>query len=76
MGKNQPSSRTIRITANGCLHEIVAPCTVTEFLTSRNLKPTQVVVEYNGEALLRDQFKKVQLQDGDHMEVVLPVAGG
>jgi thiamine biosynthesis protein ThiS len=40
------------------------------------LKPTQVVVEYNGEALLRDQFEQVQLREGDRLEVVLPVAGG
>ena len=64
------------VVANGKSQEIRLPCTITEFLAGRGLKPTQVVVEYNGEALLREQFGRVQLKNGDRLEVVLPVAGG
>src|SRR5438093_131547 len=61
------------IQANGKGTEVTLPCTVAEFLAGRGLKATQVVVEYNGEALLRERFGLVQLKDGDRLEVVLPV---
>jgi thiamine biosynthesis protein ThiS len=74
--KGEGVNNTASIVANGKPLEIALPCSVTDFLAERNLKPTQVVVEYNGEALLRDQFEQVQLREGDRLEVVLPVAGG
>jgi thiamine biosynthesis protein ThiS len=64
------------IIANGKSCEVKLPCTLAEFLTERGLKPTQVVVELNGEALERGRFGEIRLKDGDRLEVVLPVAGG
>lgn len=64
------------IFANGKRCEVELPCTVEEFLAGRGLKPTQVVVELNGEALERGRFGEIDLKEGDRLEVVLPVAGG
>ena len=35
-----------------------------------------VLVEHNGTALLRSEWLKTQLQDGDRLEIIRMVAGG
>ena len=39
-------------------------------------KPTQVVVEYNGQVLGRAELTETMLKDGDSLEVIVAVAGG
>ena len=39
-------------------------------------RPTQVVVEYNGHVLPRSDLVNAELQDGDRLEIIVPVAGG
>lgn len=67
---------TATIIANGERKEIGLPCSVQGFLVSCGFRATQVVVEYNGRVLERDQTDKVDLADGDRIEVIVPVAGG
>jgi thiamine biosynthesis protein ThiS len=74
--KAHDSKVRARIVANGRLWDLELPCTVAGFLAERGLKPTQVVVELNGQTLGRWEFGRVQLKEGDRLEVVLPVAGG
>ena len=69
-------SERVTITANGEHREIRFPCSVTDFLASCDLKTTQVVVEHNGRVLPRADFAVVSLNEGDRIEVILPVAGG
>ncbi len=64
------------ITANGKEHEIVLPCTVRQFLGHLGWKPTQVVVELNGQVLAKGSLDRQQLAGGDQLEVIIPVAGG
>ena len=65
-----------KIIANGNEVEIDASCRLSEWLQKIGWKPTQVVIELNGEVIPRTQVKDVILNDGDNLEVVFPVAGG
>ena len=65
-----------KIFANGERKEILLPCSLVKFLESQNLRPQNVVVEHNGQALAHSQFAQVQLADGDRLEIVQIVAGG
>ena len=64
------------VTANGELRKIELPCSISTFLESSGWRATQVVVELNGRVLLRRELQETQLNDGDRIEVVIPVAGG
>jgi len=65
-----------KIIANGNQVEIGQACRLSDWLTNIGWKPTQVVIELNGEVVPRNKVKDVELIDGDKLEVVFPVAGG
>ena len=65
-----------KIIANGIPTEIDQPCRLADWLKQSGWKPTQVVVELNGEVVPRMQLENVNLFEGDRLEVILPVAGG
>lgn len=77
---NQPTTRSrampIELTVNGKVLELPGPLTIQEFLDSKKLHKSMVVVEYNGAILKRDQFESVTLSSGDMLEVVHFVGGG
>jgi len=64
------------IIANGQSVEAKLPCSIEEFLVTRNLLPRSVVVEHNGEAVAPSEFPQRQLRSGDRLEIVKIVAGG
>ena len=64
------------IIANGQEKQIELPCSVEGFLRLCGWRSTQVVVEHNGTVLSRSTVANVQLQDGDRLEIIQPVAGG
>jgi len=64
------------ILANGKEERVRLPCSVDGFVNAHGWKATQVVTEYNGQVLARDEMAKVMLKDGDRLEVIVPVAGG
>jgi thiamine biosynthesis protein ThiS len=64
------------IRANGVSRKIAVPCSLADFLVSAGWRATQVVVEFNGQVVPRNQFGQVQIRDGDQVEVIVPVAGG
>ena len=70
------NTKSITITANGNQTVVDWPCSLEEFVQRCGWKPTQVVVEYNGNILPRSELGKSQLNDGDRVEVIVPVAGG
>ncbi|MFH1022220.1 MAG: sulfur carrier protein ThiS [Planctomycetota bacterium] len=61
---------------NGAPREVPDGTTVLTLLTSLNLHPRRVVVELNGEPLLRDRYADTPLKTGDKLEIVRAVAGG
>ena len=65
-----------KIIANGNLVEISPSCRLSDWLQQIGWKPTQVVVELNGEVVQRSQVNDVELHNGDRLELILPVAGG
>ena len=70
------ASSTIRIHLNGKDREIPAGQSVTELLTSLDLRPELVVVERNREILERSSYPDVTVHEGDTLELVHFVGGG
>ena len=64
------------ILANGKEEQVELPCSVAGFVAAHGWKATQVVTEYNGRVLARDEMGGVMLRSGDRVEVIVPVAGG
>lgn len=64
------------IIANGEERQVQLPCSVGDFLRLCGWRPTQVVVEHNGSVVPRSAVTDVRLKDGDHLEVIEPIAGG
>jgi thiamine biosynthesis protein ThiS len=65
-----------QILVNGKPFAVALPCSVGQFIERNGWKPTQVVVEHNGQVAPRGQVGVVFLSEGDRLEVILPVAGG
>jgi len=64
------------IVLNGKEAEIEDGMTVLAFLESREIATETVVVEHNREIVPEDAFGKIELNDGDHLEVLRFVGGG
>lgn len=64
------------IVVNGRAEMVRLPCTVAQMVEGAGLKVTQVVVERNGNVLSRSLLARTLLEDGDRLEVIVPVAGG
>ncbi|MEI6085433.1 MAG: sulfur carrier protein ThiS [Verrucomicrobiota bacterium] len=62
-----------KVIANG--QDVVAS-RLADFLSEAGWKPTQVVVELNGEVVPKAKVDEIRLNDGDRIEVIVPVAGG
>lgn len=69
-------SPTITITANGQEFQTRDCTPIPDYLREHKIDPQQVVVEWNGKALTRDEAALVRLSDGDRLEIVRIVAGG
>jgi thiamine biosynthesis protein ThiS len=70
------SGKPITIIANGKETILPESCTLDNFIKSCGWKPTQVVVEYNAVVVGRSDVSRITLQDGDCLEIIVPVAGG
>jgi len=66
----------IQVQVNGKEREIRSGLSVQELVESFDLNPLLIVVELNREILKRDQFKEVQVSEGDSVELVHFVGGG
>ena len=67
---------SIQVQVNGKEREIQSGLSVHELVESFDLNPLLIVVELNREILSRDQFKDVQVSEGDALELVHFVGGG
>jgi thiamine biosynthesis protein ThiS len=61
---------------NGKPHEAPAGAAVLALLESIGLTPGRVAVEVNGRVIGRDEFARMELHEGDRVEVVQFVGGG
>ncbi len=66
----------IQVQVNGKEREVQSGLSVHELVESFDLNPLLIVVELNREILSRDQFKDVQVSEGDAVELVHFVGGG
>ncbi len=67
---------SIQVQVNGKEREVRSGLSVHELVESFDLNPLLIVVELNREILSRDQFKDVQVSEGDALELVHFVGGG
>jgi sulfur carrier protein len=67
---------SIQVHVNGKEREVQSGLSVHELVESLDLNPRLIVVELNREILSRDQFKDVQVSEGDAVELVHFVGGG
>jgi sulfur carrier protein len=69
-------SPPVTCSLNGKQINLPSQLTITELLTSRDLKAQMVVVEINGAIVARASFDDVVLKSGDEVEIVHFVGGG
>jgi thiamine biosynthesis protein ThiS len=61
---------------NGRARQAPARMTLGELAVSCGLDPKRLLVELNGQTLLRDEWPARRLQHGDRVEFIRVVAGG
>lgn len=66
----------MEVRVNGVMKTLDEGTTLPALLASLGLGAGWVVVERNGEALLRSETERTVLADGDVLEIVRAVAGG
>ena len=66
----------MRVTVNGGDRDLPDGLGLVALIEQLGLRPGSVVVERNGEALVRSEMDAVVLTDGDTLELVRAVAGG
>lgn len=66
----------MQVILNGSQRELDDGTGLVELIEQLGLRPGSVVVERNGEALVRSEMDAVTLADGDRLELVRAVAGG
>ena len=66
----------MRLAVNGDPMEVAQGTTVSLLLEQLKLKPELVVVELNLHILKREELEKIQLSEGDQVEIVHFVGGG
>ena len=67
---------SIQVQVNGKEREVQSGLSVHQLVEFFDLNPLLIVVELNREILSRDQFKDVQVSEGDAVELVHFVGGG
>ena len=65
----------INVTVNGNI-ETIEPCTIGEYLTSKDLNPLALVVEHNREIVKSQRWAEICLEEGDTLELLGFVGGG
>ena len=64
------------VTINGEAHALEAPLSVRALLERFELDPRKIAVERNLEIVPRSAYAKVEVKDGDRLEIVQFVGGG
>lgn len=68
--------RLMNIILNGKKTELEKSVTLIELLESKGIEPERVIVEYNFDILMRDDWKNTVLKEDDNVEVLKFVGGG
>ncbi len=65
-----------KIILNGEEREIAGPIPLVDLLKSMELGTQWVLVERNGEAVMRENYDSTLIEPGDSLEIATPMAGG
>lgn len=71
-----PAQNKITVFANGKACQIDGSSTIGSLAASFKLEPKMVLIEFNGQALLRNEWEAKPLTHGDRIEFIRVVAGG
>jgi thiamine biosynthesis protein ThiS len=66
----------VAVIVNGRSTSVNRGSTVTDLVKQLGLVANAVVIEFNGEPLLREQFPTTELEPGDAVEIAHMVGGG
>jgi thiamine biosynthesis protein ThiS len=66
----------LRIQVNGQPREVEDNPSLTELITTLNLRPEQIAIELNQTVIRRAQWPATRLQEDDKVEIVHFVGGG
>ena len=66
----------MRIQLNGGVHETSRGATLRSLLDAMSLPAVRVAVELNGRVVARADFERIEIREGDVLEVVHFVGGG
>jgi sulfur carrier protein len=66
----------VRLEINGQNRELPEGLTLPEVVRELGLVPETVLLEHNGQALLRSEWAGITARDGDKIEILRVVAGG
>jgi thiazole synthase len=67
---------TLNVTINGEAKQLARAMSLTEMLSFLGLDPKKIAVERNLEIVPRSTYAAVQVEDGDHYEIVHFIGGG
>jgi thiamine biosynthesis protein ThiS len=70
------NSDTINVILNGKKTELGTGQCILDLLSEKGLDPRIVMVEVNEEAVRRDRFAEIRIDEGDRIEIVRMIAGG
>jgi len=65
----------MHITVNGN-SEDVDTLTISDLVCEKNIDPSSLVVEYNGQVIRSDKWGQTLLKEGDQLELLSFVGGG
>ena len=66
----------IEITVNGEKRQVEPGTVLTDYITSLDLNPATVVVEYNREIVKREEYGSLILEQGCELELIRFIGGG
>ncbi|NQT58212.1 MAG: sulfur carrier protein ThiS [Bacteroidetes bacterium] len=66
----------MKITYNGNIHTIEAPCTIHQFLETVGKVTMPMMAKLNGTLIPGKDMKKFQLNEGDSLSVIIFMGGG
>lgn len=69
-------SPALNITLNGAATALPESLTLSELLARHRLKPETVVVEHNLRVPAKDEYDRIEIRDGDRIEIVKFMGGG
>lgn len=66
----------MQIKINGKKQKVKKTHTLENFIKSKNLKCSHIVIEYNGKIAGRKNWGKIKFNEGDKVEIISFVGGG